>query len=471
EDYDQLYVQNYMNINVVPQLKRVNGVGDANVFGQRNYAMRIWLDPVKMSSYGLVPADITAALNEQTLEAAAGQLGENAGEAFQYVIRYSGKFQTEEQYQNIVVKSLGNGQILYLKDVAKIEMGSQGYTGISRLDGKPAVAMAIYQTPGSNAKEIIDDLNIELENISKTLPSGVNYKVMFDTNEFLDSSIDKVLSTLIEAFILVFIVVFIFLQDIRSTLVPLIAVPVSIVGTFFFLNLFGFSINLLTLFALVLAIGIVVDDAIVVVEAIHAKMEKTHLPGKAAAISTMNEITGAIISITLVMGAVFIPVTFIGGPTGVFYKQFGVTLIVAIVISAVNALTLSPALCALFLRPHQETEGKKRNLLQRFFDGFNTAFNAMTNKYAQSFSFLLRHKWLTFLILIVCGIGIFWANKTMPSGFVPSEDRSFIMANFELPAGSSGDRVAAMQEEFQQKVAQLPEVDAVTMVSGFSFVS
>lgn len=471
EDYDQLYVQNYMNINVVPQLKRVNGVGDANVFGQRNYAMRVWLDPVRMANYGLVPADITAALNEQSLEAAAGQLGENTGEAFQYVIRYSGKYRTEDQYKNIVIKSLDNGQILYLKDVANIELGSQGYTGVSRLNGKPAVAMAIYQTPGSNAKEIIDELNSELESISETLPKGIHYKVMFDTNEFLDASIDKVLTTLLEAFILVFIVVFIFLQDMRSTFVPLIAVPVSIIGTFFFLNLFGFSINLLTLFALVLAIGIVVDDAIVVVEAIHAKMEITGLNGKDAAVSTMSEITGAIISITLVMAAVFVPVTFIGGPSGVFYKQFGVTLIVAIVISAVNALTLSPALCALLLKPHQEDHGKKKGFMKRFFAGFNRGFDAITRKYAQSFGFLLRHKWVTFLILILCGVGIFWANKTMPSGFVPNEDRSFIMANFELPPGSSGDRVSAMQEEFQQKIAQMPEVDAVTMVSGFSFVS
>jgi HAE1 family hydrophobic/amphiphilic exporter-1 len=471
ENYDQLYVQNYMNINVVPQLKRVNGVGDANVFGSRNYAMRVWLDPVKMANYGLVPGDITAALNEQSLEAASGQLGENSGEAFQYVIRYSGKYRTEEQYQNVVIKSMDNGQILYLKDVAKVEMGSQGYTGISRLNGKPAVAMAIYQTPGSNAKEIIDNLNVELEKIGQTLPKGVHYKVMFDTNEFLDASIDKVLSTLIEAFILVFIVVFIFLQDLRSTLVPLIAVPVSIIGTFFFLNLFGYSINLLTLFALVLAIGIVVDDAIVVVEAIHAKMENTNLSGKEAAISTMNEISGAIVSITLVMAAVFVPVTFIGGPSGVFYQQFGMTLIVAIVISAVNALTLSPALCALLLKQHEDHEGKKKNFVQRFFAGFNRAFDAITHKYAQSFGFLLRHKWVTFLILILCGVGIFWANKTMPSGFVPNEDRSFIMANFELPPGASGDRVAAMQAEFQQKIAQMPEVDAVTMVSGFSFVS
>lgn len=471
ENYDQTYIQNYMNINVVPQLKRVNGVGDANVFGVRNYSMRIWLDPVKMASYGLVPADITAALNEQSLEAAAGQLGENAGEAFQYVIRYSGKYKTEDQYENIVVKALDNGQTLYLKDVATIEMGAQGYTAVSKLNGNPAVAMAIYQTPGSNAKEIIDNLNIELEKIGQALPEGIHYKVMFDTNEFLDASIDNVVSTLIEAFILVFLVVFIFLQDFRSTLIPLIAVPVSIIGTFFFLNLFGFSINLLTLFALVLAIGIVVDDAIVVVEAVHAKIEKTHLSGKAAAISTMHDITGAIVSITLVMGAVFIPVTFIGGPTGVFYKQFGITLIVAIAISAVNALTLSPALCALFLKPHEEVEGKKKNLLERFFDSFNKAFNAITQKYTQSFKFLLRHKWVTFSILILCGVGIFFANKTMPSGFVPSEDRSFIMANFELPPGASGDRVNEVQNQFYEKVSQLPEVEAVTLVSGFSFIS
>lgn len=471
DKYDQTYVQNYMNINVVPQLKRVNGVGDANVFGARNYSMRVWLDPVKMASYGLVPSDVTAALNEQSLEAAAGQLGENAGEAFQYVIRYSGKYRTEDQYENIVIKSMDNGQILYLKDVAKIEMGAQGYTAVSKINGNPAVAMAVYQTPGSNAQEIIQDLKVELEEIAKTLPEGVHYTIMFDTNEFLDASVEKVIHTLIEAFILVFIVVFIFLQDLRSTLVPLIAVPVSIIGTFFFLNLFGFSINLLTLFALVLAIGIVVDDAIVVVEAIHAKMEKTNESGKSAAISTMHEISGAIVSITLVMGAVFIPVTFIQGPTGVFYKQFGITLIVAIAISAVNALTLSPALCALFLKPHDDEHGKKKNFIQRFFSGFNRAFDAMTNKYAQSFGFLIRHKWVTFAILAVCGLGIYFANKTMPSGFVPNEDRSFIMGNFELPPGSTGDRVTALQDEFYKKASQLPEVEAVTLVSGFSFVS
>ncbi|MFA7687265.1 MAG: efflux RND transporter permease subunit [Moheibacter sp.] len=471
ENIDRTYIQNYMNINVVPELKRVNGVGDANVFGSRNYSMRVWLDPVKMANYGLIPADVTAAINEQSLEAAAGQFGENNGQTFQYVIRYSGKYKSEVQYENIVIKSLDSGQILYLKDVAKIEMGAQSYAGSSKMNGNPAVAMAIYQTPGSNAQEIIVNLREKLEDLSKNLPEGLNYKIVFDTNQFLDASINNVITTLIEAFILVFLVVFIFLQDFRSTLVPMIAVPVSIIGTFFFLNLFGFSINLLTLFALVLAIGIVVDDAIVVVEAVHAKMEKTHLAGKQAAISTMNEITGAIVSITLVMAAVFIPVTFIQGPTGVFYQQFGITLIVAIIISAVNALTLSPALCALFLKEQKTDSGKRKNFLQRFFDAFNVAFNSVTRKYAQSFHFLLRHKWVTFLILLLCGVGIFWADRTMPSGFVPNEDRAFIMGNVELPPGATSDRVSAVQDEFYSKVSQIPGVEVVTLVSGFSFIS
>lgn len=469
--YDQTFIQNYININVVPQLKRINGVGDASAFGARSYAMRIWLDPVKMANYGLVPSDVTAAINEQSLEAAAGQLGENNAEAFQYVIRYSGKYRTQEQYEDIVIKSLDNGQILYLKDVAKIEMGAQAYSGISRYNGNPGAAMAVYQTPGSNAQEIINDIKAELQEINKSMPDGLEYVIMFDTNQFLEASISKVVMTLLEAFALVFLVVFLFLQDFRSTLIPLIAVPVSIIGTFFFLSLFGFTINMLTLFALVLAIGIVVDDAIVVVEAVHAKMEKTGQDGKKAAVSTMSEISSAIISITLVMGAVFIPVTFISGPTGVFYKQFGITLIVAIAISAVNALTLSPALCALFLKSHEEEHGKKKNFVQRFFGAFNRIFDAMTVRYARSFNFLLKHRWITFVILAVCGGLIYFANNSMPSGFVPSEDRGFVMANFELPQGSSADRVVKFQEEFRQAASQIPEIEGMTLVSGFSFIN
>ena len=471
KNYDATYIQNYMNINVIPEIKRVNGVGDASVFGARNYSMRIWLNPTKMAAHGLVPADVSAAINEQSLEAAAGQLGENSGESFQYIIKYSGKYKTEEQYGDIVIKSLDNGQVLRLQDVAEIELGSQTYGGYSELNGNPAVAMAIYQTPGSNAQDIINDIKKELNIIEKNLPEGIKYKINLDSNEFLDASIDKVVTTLIEAFILVFLVVYIFLQDFRSTLVPLIAVPVSIIGTFFFLNLFGYSLNLLTLFALVLAIGIVVDDAIVVVEAVHAKMEETGQDAHTATNNAMSEISGAIVSITLVMCAVFIPVTFISGPTGVFYKQFGVTLIVAIAISAVNALTLSPALCALFLKQHDATHGKKRNFIQRFFDAFNNSFNAMTNKYGRSFKFLFKHKWVSFAILLACLGGTYLANKTMPAGFVPSEDRGFIMGNVELPAGASVDRVYKLEKEFSKQAEKIPGVESVTVISGRSIIS
>ncbi len=471
DKYDDTYIQNYMNINVIPELKRINGVGDANVFGAKNYSMRIWLDPVKMASYGLVPADVSAAINEQSLEAAAGQLGQNSGEAFQYIIRYSGKYQTETQYEDIVIKSLANGQVLRLKDVADIELGSQTYSGYAELNGQQAVSMAIYQTPGSNAQEIIEEIKVELAHIGENLPDGIKYRINMDSNEFLDASISKVVTTLVEAFILVFVVVFVFLQDFRSTLIPLIAVPVSIIGTFFFLNLFGFTINLLTLFALVLAIGIVVDDAIVVVEAIHAKMEKTGQDAMTASKSAMSEISGAIISITLVMCAVFIPVTFITGPTGVFYKQFGITLIVAIAISAVNALTLSPALCAMLLKTHQADNHHKKGFLQRFFAAFNSAFNAMTARYGRAFGFLFRHKWITAVILVACMGGIYLTSQAMPSGFVPSEDRGFIMGNVELPSGASVDRVYQLQKEFSAKAEKIPGVEFVTVISGRSILS
>lgn len=471
-EYDQLYIQNYMNINVIPEIKRISGVGDATAFGSKVYSMRVWLDPNKLANYQLVPSDVTAAINEQSLEAAAGQLGQNDGKSFQYIITYKGKLNQEEQYENIVIKTLPNGSVLRLKDIAKIELGSLDYGGVSETNGKPNVAMAIYQTPGSNAQEIINNIKIELEKIQQNLPSGVHYFINFDTNEFLEASINKVVSTLIEAFILVFIVVYIFLQDWRSTLIPLIAVPVSIIGTFFFLNLFGYSLNLLTLFALVLAIGIVVDDAIVVVEAVHAKMEETHMEARAATESAMSEITGAIISITLVMAAVFVPVTFITGPTGVFYQQFGVTLIVAIIISAVNALTLSPAMCALFLKPHdEETEKKNKSFIKKGFNKFNEGFDKMTRHYTHSFNFLFKHKWVTFLILIASIAVIFVTNKFMPTGFVPNEDRGFIMGNFELPAGASADRVYEIERQFREKAKDIKGINAITMVSGFSLIS
>ncbi len=472
KNIDDTWLQNYLNINVIPDVQRVKGVGDVNVFGGKSYSMRIWLDPVKLAAYQLEPSDVTAAITDQSREAAAGQLGSNSGNSFEYIIKYQGKFSDKEQYDDIIIKALGNGQFLKLKDVAEVKLDALSYSGRGENGDFPAVSMGIFQTPGSNAQDIIDDIKVYLESAQKTFPEGVKYTINFDTNEFLDASIEKVIHTLIEAFILVFIVVFIFLQDFRSTLIPAIAVPVSIIGTFFFLNIFGFSMNLLTLFALVLAIGIVVDDAIVVVEAVHAKMESGVHDAKRATTEAMDEITGAIISITLVMSAVFIPVTFITGPTGVFYKQFGITLIVAILISAVNALTLSPVLCSLFLKPHNPNEEyKKKNFLQKFFYKFNTAFIAITRRYGHSLTFLLRHKWITIFFFVLAGGFFWWSNANMPSGFVPSEDRGIIFANVELPPGASQERTYNVLKQMQAKAEKVPGVARVTISTGRGFMS
>ena len=471
KELDDVFLQNYLNINVIPALKRISGVGDASVFGGKNYSMRVWLDPQKMQAYKLIPTEVTAAISAQSREAAAGTLGQNSGSSYEYVIKYKGKYKEVSEYENIVIKAIEGGRILRLKDVAKIELDALSYTGFSESKGRPAVAMGISQTPGSNAHEIIENVEKYLKTTEETLPEGITYTINYNANTFLDAAISKVVSTLLEAFLLVFLVVYIFLQDFRSTLIPAIAVPVSIVGTFFFLYLFGYSINMLTLFALVLAIGIVVDDAIVVVEAVHAKMEQTHERAKPATISAMNEITGAIISITLVMAAVFVPVTFMGGTTGVFYKQFGVTLIVAIAISAINALTLSPVLCSLFLKPHGDKEYEEKTFVGKFFHKFNIAFNAATRKYGQTFTFFLRHKWVTLLMLILAGGGIYYANRQMKSGFVPNEDQGFVMINAEMIPGASMERVANVMREMNEKLSGIAGVENVTLITGRGMLS
>ncbi|MBX2887299.1 MAG: efflux RND transporter permease subunit [Ferruginibacter sp.] len=471
DEYDATYIQNYANINVVPALQRIEGVGDVRVLGQRLYAIRIWMDPQKLAAYGLVPADIVAAVNEQSQEAAAGTLGQNAGQAFEYVIRYGGRYKTPEQYQDIVLKALGGGQFLRLKDVAKIALDAQGYTISSRTNGKEAVTMGIYQTPGSNAHAIIQEIHKNLELMKEDFPKGLNLSVTYDTNKFLNASIAKVVTTLLEAFLLVFFVVFVFLQDLRSTLIPAIAVPVSIIGTFFFISLFGFSINLLTLFALVLAIGIVVDDAIVVVEAAHAKLEQGGKTSLTATQEAMSEITGAIISITLVMASVFVPIAFIPGTTGVFYKQFGLTLIVAILISALNALTLSPALCALFLRPHDpENKLKRKNFLARFYAAFNVGFKHTTNRYLQGVAFLSKSKWIVVLFIMGCVGLAYWGSQTTSKGFVPKEDRGTIFVDVQLPAGATMDRTAAITAEINRRALQVPGVKSLSIANGFSLL-
>ncbi|MDN3492196.1 efflux RND transporter permease subunit [Winogradskyella bathintestinalis] len=472
ENYDATFIQNYLKINVIPAMQRINGVGDVSVFSNQDYAMRIWLNPEKLAAYNLIPSDISAALAEQNLEAAAGSLGENNGESFSYTLTYSGRFKDEAQYSDIIIKALGNGEFLRLKDVATIELDAQSYSSNAMSLGNPAVFMGIFQTKGSNAQEIIENIKVTLDDVKADLPEGLDIFVPYDTSLFLNASIDKVITTLIEAFLLVFLVVFLFLQDFRSTLIPAIAVPVSIIGTFFFLNIFGYSINLLTLFALVLAIGIVVDDAIVVVEAVHAKLDEGEKSPKNATLTAMNEISGAIISITLVMAAVFIPVTFVTGPTGVFYEQFGVTLIIAILISAVNALTLSPALCALLLKPHKDDEElKNKNLLQRFYTVFNRGFNATIEKYGKSLQFLYKRKFVSVLLLIIAGVGIYWASATTPTGFVPDEDRGIIFANIELPPGASLDRTDAVARKLYDKIEGMDGIVGVNFIKGRSLIS
>ena len=470
-EFDEVFLENYLGINVIPGLKRITGVGDAEEFGGKNYSMRIWLDPQKLQAYKLNPTEVTAAISSQSLEAAAGTLGQNSGSSYEYTIKYKGKYNKVSEYENIVLKALDGGRILHLKDVAKVELDALGYTSFSESKGRAAIAMGISQTPGANAHAVVQNIDKYLKSIEKDLPEGVTYSINFNVNTFLDAAISKVVSTLLEAFLLVFLVVYIFLQDFRSTLIPAIAVPVSIVGTFFFLNLLGYSINMLTLFALVLAIGIVVDDAIVVVEAVHAKMEQTHEKAKPATISAMNEITGAIISITLVMAAVFVPVTFIEGTTGVFYKQFGVTLIIAIVISAVNALTLSPVLCSLFLKPHGDKEYEEKSAIGKFFHKFNIAFNAATLKYGQTFTFFLRHKWVTLVLFAIAGGGIYFANKNIQTGFVPNEDQGFILMDLSMIPGASMERVANELREVSKDLNNIPGVKDFTFVTGNGMLS
>ncbi len=470
-ELDDVFLQNYLSINVIPALKRINGVGDADVFGAKTYSMRVWLDPQKLQAYKLNPTEVTAAISAQSLEAAAGTLGQNSGGSYEYVIKYKGKYNQVSEYENVVIKALDGGRVLRLKDVAKVELDALTFSSFAESKGRPAVSMGISQTPGANAHEVVQNIDKYLKSIEKTLPEGITYSINFNVNTFLDAAISKVVSTLLEAFLLVFLVVYVFLQDFRSTLIPAIAVPVSIVGTFFFLNLFGYSINMLTLFALVLAIGIVVDDAIVVVEAVHAKMEQTHEKAKPATISAMNEITGAIISITLVMAAVFVPVTFISGTTGVFYKQFGITLIVAIIISAINALTLSPVLCSLFLKPHGDKEYEKKSWIGKFFHKFNIAFNAATLKYGQTFTFFLRHKWITLVLFAIAGGGIYYANKNLQSGFVPSEDQGFVMMNVELIPGASMERTANVLREASKTLSDIPGVANFTYITGNGMLS
>ena len=470
--YDDEFLTNYNAINIVPALKRIQGVGDASSFSQKTYAMRVWLKPDVMKQHNLMPSDITGVLAEQNIEAAPGKFGEQSNVAYEYAMRYTGRFRTAEEFGNIIIKSDAGGQTLKLKDVAKIELGGQGYSVSMKNNGIPSILTMVQQVAGSNANEIAKQVKATLEEQARSFPPGMIYKINYDVTEFLYASIEEVVFTLIMTLVLVFLVVYVFLQDLRSTLIPLIAVPVSLIGTFFFLSVMGFSINLLVLSALLLAIAIVVDDAIVVVEAVHAKLDQGYKSSLTASIDAMNEISGAIISITLVMASVFIPVSFIGGTSGTFYREFGVTMAVSIFISALNALTLSPALCAIFLKPHdKEGEERKMSVVDRFHLAFNTAYDKVLDKYKGNVEKLVRRP-IPVLTTVILGIvALVVTMYTTKSGLVPDEDTGTLFCTISMPPATSEARTKQVVAQVDSILAADPAIMSREQVQGYNFIA
>ena len=470
--YDDEFLTNYNAINIVPAIKRIQGVGDASSFSSKTYAMRIWLKPDVLKQHSLMPSDISAVLAEQNIEAAPGKFGEQSNNvAYEYAMRYTGRFRSAEEFGNIIIKSDADGQTLKLKDIAKIELGGEGYSVSMKNNGVPSIMTMVQQVAGSNANEIAKQVKAELEEQAKLFPPGMYYKINYDVTEFLYASIEEVVFTLVFTLVLVFIVIYIFLQDWRSTLIPLIAVPVSLIGTFFFLNVMGFSINLLTLSALLLAIAIVVDDAIVVVEAVHAKLDQGYKSTLTASIDAMNEISGAIISITLVMASVFVPVSFIGGTSGTFYREFGVTMAVSIFISALNALTLSPALCAIFLKPHDKDGHKKLSRIDRFHMAFNTAYDKILGKYKGRVERLVRKPIpviTTVILAIVALVATFSFTKT---GLVPDEDTGTLFCTITMPPATSEARTKEVVAQVDSILAADPAIQSREQIQGYNFIA
>ena len=470
--YDDEFLANYANINVVPAIKRVNGVGECQCFSQKDYTMRLWIDPVKMKSYGLIPTDLTGVLAQQNIEAAPGSVGENTDKQYEYTFRYKGRLKTPEEFGDMIIKSTKDGQTIRVKDVARVEMGALSYSVSSELNGKSSVTMMVTQTAGSNATEIASDIKQLLAEQEKTLPPGLHFDVMQDVTEFLFASIEDLVKTLFEAFVLVFIVVYIFLQDTRSTLIPLIAVPVSLIGTFFFLYVFGFSLNLLTLAALVLAIAIVVDDAIVVVEAVHAKLDLGYKSARLASIDAMNEISGAIISITLVMAAVFIPVSFMGGTTGTFYREFGITMAISIVISALNALTLSPALCAILLKPKNEDGSeRKMSMVDRFHASFNAAYGKVQDRYRNGVRRIVERPIIAIASVIVGIVAMGVLMATTKTGLVPDEDTGTVFCTVSTPPGTSMKKTQEVMDQVDRMLATNPAIESRMRITGYNFIA
>lgn len=468
------FVYNFTDINILRELKRIDGVGFVEIMGSRDYAMRVWLNPNRLAVYNMSPQDVTEAIRSQNIEAAPGKTGissDKLPQQLQYTLQYTGKFSTPEEYGEIVLKALPDGSLLKLKDVAEIDFDSEDYNMISMTDGKPSAAIMIKQRPGSNAKEVIENIKAKMEEIKENsfLP-GMDYNISYDVSRFLDASISSVLKTLLEAFILVFIVVYIFLQNFRSTLIPAIAVPVSLIGTFFFMDMLGFSINMLTLFALVLAIGIVVDNAIVVVEAVHVKMERDKLSPYKASVEAMKEIGGAIVAITLVMSAVFVPVGFMSGTVGIFYQQFSLTLAVAIVISGINALTLSPALCALLLK-HDRGKSKRPNLLRRFFIVFNRGYDRFERRYNIGLKKYLGRKFFTYATLILFFLATWGMSSILPTGFIPNEDQGMIYVNVNTPPGATLERSEKALNQIQAALLPMDEIETISTLAGYSLMT
>ena len=469
--YDDEFLTNYNNINIVPMLKRINGVGDVQTPGMKTYSMRIWLYPDKMKQHKLVPSDVSMALAEQNIEAAPGSFGEQSNQKFEYTMRYKGRLKTPEEYGNIIISSNTNGQTVHLRDVAKVELGGLQYSVMMKNNSQPAVIGMVNQVAGSNATQIADDVKTALADAQKQMPPGMKVTIEQDVTEFLFASIEEVVFTLFITLLLVFFVVYIFLQDIRSTLIPMIAVPVALIGTFFFLWVFGFSINLLTLSALLLAIAIVVDDAIVVVEAVHAKLDLGYKSALTAAIDAMNEISGAIISITLVMAAVFVPVSFMGGTSGTFYREFGVTMAVSIVISALNALTLSPALCAIFLKPHSKDEHKKLSRVDRFHMAFNTQYDKINTKYQKVVEKIINHRWISSLAVILGIVALVVTMKFTQTGLVPNEDTGTLFAMISLPPGTSQVETQKVTDQVDKMLASNPYIERREQIVGYNFMA
>lgn len=471
---DQQFLYNYADINILSELKRINGVGDADILGNREYAMRVWLKPDRMQAYNISADDVMKALDEQSIEASPGKTGESSGkrsEAFEYVLKYSGRYNTKEQYGNIILRANPDGEILRLKDVADIEFGSSMYDIYSTLNGKPSAAIVIKQSYGSNASEVIKNIKALMADLKENnLPKGMDYEISYDVSKFLDASMEKVVHTLFEAFVLVGIVVFLFLGDWRSTLIPALAVPVSLVGTFELMSFFGITLNLISLFALVMAIGVVVDDAIVVIEAVHAKMEEKNLSPLRATEEAMREISGAIIAITFVMAAVFIPVAFMSGPVGIFYRQFSITMATSIILSGIVALTLTPALCAMILK-NNHNQPRKKTMLNKFLLKFNNLFNKGSFKYEKVLTKTVNKRTVTFGILLAFCAGVFFLNNSLPSGFIPNEDQGMFYAIIQTPPGSTLERTNEVSQKLQKIAEGIDGVSSVSSLAGYEILT